>query len=283
MINTTDYIKYKTYRNIYQRFKNLALNLFEWEGFPDNKGVGVDTEYLEETLHENGLMAFVDDEKLGFIVLKANGTNQNIYGKATDYILTGVNYNKRYNIDDIVLIKNNKLLTSTFDVLREYAEKITDVQLTIDILINSHKSPYILIGDRKTILSLKTAFKKIKNNEPLIIVDNGLNIDNLKTILTETPYIIDKLSDYKNTLYNEVMAFLGIDNMGVDKKERVIVDEVNANNDFINQNIDIMLSSRKKAAIEISKKTGYNITVKLKNEKVRSIYESKNIGVLDDE
>ena len=54
---------------------------------------------------------------------------------------------------------------------------------------------------------------------------------------------------------------LGINNNNTDKKERLLVDEVNANNEFILVNIDHMYEERKKACEEINRKFGLNITV----------------------
>jgi len=75
----------------------------------------------------------------------------------------------------------------------------------------------------------------------------------------------------------EALTFLGIDNFNIDKKERVIVDEANANNDLINQNAEIMLNARKKAVDEINKKFNLNITVKLRNDKVVSTYDKEEV------
>ena len=54
---------------------------------------------------------------------------------------------------------------------------------------------------------------------------------------------------------------VGIPNANTDKKERLLVDEVNSNNDFILVNIDHMYEERKIAVEEINKKFGLNITV----------------------
>ena len=70
-------------------------------------------------------------------------------------------------------IRNNNLELSTFAVLKDFANKIADVQRTIDVLVNAHKSPFIVVSDAKSLLSLKTAYKQIENNEPMIVVDKG--------------------------------------------------------------------------------------------------------------
>lgn len=258
---------YNAYKIKYDQLKNLALNIFEWKGFPNDKGLGVDVDFLEYKLHETGLVVVANDNELGLICLPAMPQMYfNIYNKPTSYTLVGVNYQKTFDADEVVVIKNNNLKTSTFAVLQDYANKIADVQRTIDVLINTHKSPFIVVTDNKTALSLKTAYKLIESNEPMIAIDKGLGVDNIKSVLTPTPYIIDKLYDYKQSLYFEALTFLGIDNMNIDKRERVIVDEANANNDLINQNNEIMLKTRQQAVIEINEKFGLNVTCELRNK-----------------
>ena len=64
-----------------------------------------------------------------------------------------------------------------------------------------------------------------------------------------------------NSLMNELLTFLGINNNNTDKKERLLVDEVNANNEFILVNIEHMYEERKLACELINEKFGLNITV----------------------
>lgn len=251
----------------YEQLKNLALNMFVWTGFPEDKGIGVNVDYLEEKLHERGLVVVANDPEIGLICLPAHKQAYfNIYNKPIKYTLFGINYQKTFNAEDVVPIRNNNLELSTFAVLQDYANKIADVQRTIDVLVNAHKSPFIVVSDQKSLLSLKTAYKQIENNEPMIVVDKGMGIENIKSVITPTPYIIDKLYDYKQSLYFECLTFLGIDNMNIDKRERMVVDEVNSNNDLINQNAQIMLKTRQQAVELINKKFGLNVTCKLRNQ-----------------
>ena len=61
----------------------------------------------------------------------------------------------------------------------------------------------------------------------------------------------------------------------VDKKERLIVDEANANNDYINRNVDLLYKNRKIACDKINEKFNLNITVKRVNniEEIQYIEE----------
>ena len=88
----------------------------------------------------------------------------------------------------------------------------------------------------------------------------------IRAIKTDVPYVADKLLVYKHELWNECLTFLGINNINGDKKERLIVDEANANTQLIELSADIMLASRQEAVKEINKKFGLNIIVKLRRD-----------------
>lgn len=57
------------------------------------------------------------------------------------------------------------------------------------------------------------------------------------------------------------MTFLGIENANMDKKERLVSDEVNANNQQVIASRNIWLSERKKSIEELNKKFGLNASV----------------------
>ena len=72
------------------------------------------------------------------------------------------------------------------------------------------------------------------------------DIKNIQLLITGQQYIIDKLYAYKQAVENELLTYLGIDNLGtMQKKEHFVVDEVNSNNDLINDFSDSFIDSMK--------------------------------------
>jgi len=69
---------------------------------------------------------------------------------------------------------------------------------------------------------------------------------------------------------NEFFTFLGINNVNSDKRERLITNEVDANNEQIEFSAKIMLDSRKKACEKINKMFNLNIDVELNKELVEN-------------
>lgn len=248
----------------FNKLKLMAMNLFKWKGLPET----VDEEYLEETLLSKGFAIGFVDNSVGNLALAGSPTaNLNVYSKPTKYQVNGNNYQKILNVSDVVVIKNNNLKLAVFDVLENYAEKIAETQRTIDVLLNTHKTPHIIVADDKTVFSLKVAYKKIIENEQVIVVDKGMGIDSIKTLPTEPTFIIDKLVDYKRTLWAEALSFLGVNNPAIDKKERLVVDEATSNEDEIELNLETMIQARKESAEKLSELWGTSISVDLKFKK----------------
>ena len=61
-------------------------------------------------------------------------------------------------------------------------------------------------------------------------------VDKAKSLTSGAPYILDKLEQDRQKIENDILTMLGVNNVGIgEKKEHLIVDEVNANNEDIEQ------------------------------------------------
>ena len=163
--------------------------------------------------------------------------------------------------EDGVLIRNNATSSNDYDDLLLFAERINEVEQTMDINLNGQKTPFVILCDEKERLTFKNILNQVQKFKYAIFGSKKLSINSMSVMETKSEYLLDKLQDHKNSLMNELLTFLGINNNNTDKKERLLVDEVNANNEFILVNIDHMYEERKKACEEINKKFGLNITV----------------------
>jgi hypothetical protein len=76
------------------------------------------------------------------------------------------------------------------------------------------------------------------------------------------PETLPKLLETKSKTWNECMGLLGLNNANQDKKERLVTDEVSANDEQVMASRNIHLKARKAAADKINKMFGLNISVK---------------------
>lgn len=256
--NYTELMNDITYLTYFNKYKQICMNLFQWDNLPE----GIEEKHLEEFLFQWGVAIFFKDPNMSYMCLKADrGGQLNVYGEPLNWWATGFNYHKNYKADNCVIIDNNKLRLPTLNFINYYAMRIADIERTADVNVKANKTPYIITCDDKDVLTMKSIFNKIDGNVPAIFPDKGLNMKNIEVLKTGVPFLGADLQDYKHTLENELLTFLGINNSPVDKKERLITDEANSNNQLIGTFAQIQLSSRELACQQINEMYGLNVTV----------------------
>lgn len=281
----------ETFIDFLERFKQVALSIFEWVNLP----AGLDSRFLEKTLYYDGKAAFLYDKEKGFMNLRActNG-NLNIYGLPTRLncysygmskyrqVYYGKNeLNQRRKEDECVLVLNNFDAKPTATAIELFAWRMYNAERSSDTNIAQQKYPVLIVTDENQRLTMQNLYKKVENNEPVIFGDSKLNdISKVKTFNTGAPYVADKLQDYKKIILNECLTFLGIQNLN-EKKERLIDKEASSNNELINLNLQARLAPRQEACKLFNEKYGENISVKVRSDLYNIIKETQSI-VADD-
>ena len=244
-----------TYIDYLNRLRLLATSLFTWENLDEVAGFGA-SRFLEQSLFDNGRACFVKDDELGFMALKVNPSDKlNVYNLPTRVMAWSIGYEKNYDFDDVVYIMNNELQLPTSQTINLIAYRLYETERTIDTNLIAQKTPVLIEGDTKTILTLKNVYMQYSGNTPFIFGNKQFDISNkLNVLKTDAPYLIDKLTIHKHELWNEDLTYLGIDNANTDKKERLITDEVESNNDLINFYLNCFYKTRKQACDLINEK-----------------------------
>ena len=268
-----------TYVDYLDRLKLVATSLFTWEGLDEVAGVGA-SRFLELALYENGRGVFFKDDELGYMALRVNPNDKfNVYMLPTKVICYSFEYNKEKDFEDVVYIMNNNLQKPTLETLKLFAYRLYEVEATINVNLLAQKTPVLIEGDTKTILTLKNVYMQYSGNTPFIFGNKQYDLSNRLSVLkTDAPYLIDKLTLHKHEIINECLTFLGINNANTDKKERLITDEVNSNNQLINYYLNCFYKTRKQACDEINKKYGLNISIKI-NDDVLDLLDVKKEDV----
>ena len=244
------------YELLYNRYKNIALNMFVWDNLPN----GIKSRQIEKYLFEYGRAVFYKKDN-NFIVLGATSDgNLNIMEEPLGYFANGYGYVEHKTLEEACVCWNNDLASPTADYVREYSRRMNDVNETIKANIIQQKFPFLITTTKNNELSMKTLYKKIENGEPVIYGSKDLDVDTIKVLNTNVPYIVDKLQLYKYELEREILTFLGINN-NFEKKERLVTDEVNSNNAYVDINIELMIKSREEFCDEINSKFGLNVSV----------------------
>lgn len=256
-----------TFQDNLIRLSLLAQTVFKWNGLPN----GIDEKHLERYLFNEGRCMFYKDPSVGWIITKcADAGSLNFYDEPTRLLPVAtaaqeLDLTVREPGEDCVLIYNNDYAYPTARTIMMYAARLTEMQRTIDINIHAQKTPVLIKASDKTRLSAKQIYAKWSGFEPLIITDKNLTDGvEMEVMNIAAPIVFDKLAIEKNKLWNECMTFLGINNANMDKRERLVDDEVQANNEQIGYSAEVMLKSRQRAAAAMSKLCGTEITVELR-------------------
>lgn len=260
------------------RLRMLATSLFTWENLDEIAGNGA-SRFLEQVLYDNGRACFVKDEELGYLALCVNPSDKlNVYRLPTKVMAWSFGYNKEFDFDDVVYIMNNELQKPTIESLKLFAYRLYETERTTDINLNAQKTPVLIEGDTKSILTLKNVYMQYSGNIPFVFGNKQFDISNkLNVLKTDAPYIVDKLDVHKHQIFNDALTVLGIENANTDKKERLITDEVESNNQLVTMYLNCFYKTRKKACDEINEKF-----LKNSDKKIKIILNKDVITLLND-
>lgn len=250
-LNNTNFKQY------YNRLTELSISMFEWKNLPDT----VDPRFLELTLFSDGQAVFFYDEDIGYLALQnILGGKLNVYRVPIERRAYAVNgYQKVLSDKDSVIIYNNYLHSNSRLDVEMFARRLYNLDRAIDVNANAQKTPVLIQCDETQRLTMVNLYKKFDGNEPVIYGDKNLNPNNVKVLKTDAPYVADKLYQLKTQIWNEALTYLGISNINITKKERLITDEVTRNQGGTIASRYSRLEARREACRAINKMFGLDI------------------------
>lgn len=258
-VTLTDLLNENTYRVIFNQFKLLCMNEYKWTGdLPD----GLESRHIERLLFEKGMACFFRAPGMDFMCLEcAPNGRMNVNYDPTGYRAFGFGYQTDVSADDCVIIRNNMLELATEPFIIHFANKITEAERTMDVNVKACKTPVIFACDDNDVLSFKRIFQQVDGNVPAIFADRGLKLESVQAFLTGVKFMGNELMQYKGSIESDALTFIGKNNIPVDKKERLITDEAQANDQLIKSFSDLQLEARLQACEDIKKKFGRIINV----------------------
>ena len=248
-----------SYYDYHDRLMELAMSMFEWHDLPDS----IDERFLELTLFQDGQAVFFrDDELEDYLCLQVacNG-GFNVYRiplRRRAYAVNG--YQQNLTIDNSVIIYNNMLRKNSEKMVWIFAEKLAELDQTIIVNCKAQKTPVLVRADETQRLTLLNTYLQYDGNSPVLFGDKNLDLSGLVVLKTDAPYVADKLYTLKTQIWNEALTYLGISNLNVQKKERMVSDEVIRNQGGTIASRYSRLNARRKACDEINEMFGLDIS-----------------------
>lgn len=214
----------ETYFDYVERFKKIALSVFEWVNLPES----MNAIWLEKCLYYFGQCAFLKDKKYGFINTKCCSNGKvNLYGYPTSLNCYSFEYQtsrKLYTglIDGLtelqkeqrqyyecILVQNNWERIPTAGTMELFAYRLYEAEATAMVNIKAQKTPVIILVNENQRHTMEQLFEQVNGNRPSIFGDkDNLKDSQIKALNTEAPFVADKIMDYKKEIWNEALTFL---------------------------------------------------------------------------
>lgn len=212
-----------------------AMSLFEWK-LPAHW----DKDYFLYTLYCWGYIAIVKTDKYGVIPQGCTLGGLNVFYRPrwaliSNPLLSGI---LQPTIDEqCTLFKLRPDYAGIMDITNHYAEMLAVCTETAATNLYNSQLSYIFAASNKAAAeSFKKLYDKVHSGDPAAVVDKSLMDKDGKPTWTafeqnlKSVFICPELQKFKKDILNEYLTFVGIPSANTEKKERLIVDEVNANN-----------------------------------------------------
>lgn len=170
--------------------------------------------------------------------------------------------------EDIVIVKNNSYQISCDAIVKRYARQLADFDATINILTSNARIPALpSFPDEESAESYKAVMVANRLGQVDAVLDKSFIQKG-----TFVPYSngtvsanINDVVSARNEILRTFLSEIGVTTAN-DKRERMVVDEVNVNSQMLLFNVSDMLECRQKAIDEVNKIYGLNIIVDLSDE-----------------
>lgn len=254
-----------TYTQYVNWLTELAISMFKWKNLP----ASVDARYIELQLFLTGQMVYFQDEVIGDLCLNclSNG-RMDVYG----YPLirraysTYNNYQRLLKPNNSVVVYNNYMRTNSVLNVQMYARRLYNLDRIIDVNVNAQKTPVLIRASEKQRLTMQNLYMQYDGNEPFIFGDKDLDLNSLAVLKTDAPYVADKLYQLKTEVWNEALTHMGISNVNINKKERLITNEVSRTQGGTIASRYSRLDSRREAVDKINAMFDRDIEVDYRDE-----------------
>lgn len=250
---STVHVKNTGLARFFKRFLlQEAESVFDWKA-PEEW----DNNYFLTVLYCMGYFAVIDTPQYGIIPQHAGIGGftvqyQPYYITIGNPLLPGIS---RLNIGkDCEVVRLSPDWCGIYDLVDYYGDLMALCAETAGVNVLNSKFSFIFSADNKASAeSYKKLYDAVASGEPMAVADKDLFDDdgNLRVNLfvqdVGRSFIADKLLDCLRTIRTMFLTDIGIPNANTDKKERLITDEVNANNFETRAKASLWLDELKKS------------------------------------
>lgn len=253
--------KEQCYAYYYAKIVRLGQAVYEWS----DPAMG---RLIERYLWEDRRCIVWYSPDLGLVVTRCNERGWNING---DPIL----FEPQFDMDTDSRIERPLLSTAECVVIFDLpvrdigrsdclylCSQIADVNDTIRTQVSNQKTPMVAYaGSKKAVEKIRNAIVQIADGVKALVLDTDMR-DKIEVLDFKAPYNVESLQQYLWSLETEMLEFLGVDSQDAfQKKERLIVDEQEGNDELLNYMLASGLKMRQYACDRMNEMFGLDLTV----------------------
>lgn len=227
-------------------FKKL-FGAFKFDGIPKEW----DFDYFLTNLFITGYLA-VTDTSIGVIPLRCGITGLNVFEHPTRAIFANPVlgnferelYGNNRNIS-CALIKLQYDYSGVMPLVNRYATMLALCDNSISVNLRNSKVSFIgFVSSKQQAATMQKMYKEIDEGKPAVYVKkDDITTDDILYNRVKESYIANDIQLLKQSIKNDFLTEIGLNNANTDKRERLIVDEVNANNTEIRANVQHWLTT----------------------------------------
>lgn len=260
---------------------NMCIGVWKWENLPEE----IVPTAIEEKLVFSGMALFAYDENMkAFGIMNVAESGEiDIYNHPDKRFAFASSYAKMYDKYDSVLIQDKPILSPDIFLCNMYAKSLANLRCTKEINIYAHRTPVILKTTADGILTGKNLINKYNMNVPEIEVDVDIgNMSQIDVLNLNPPKVFPELAEEVRRTVNDFLSDIGVNNADTTKRERLITNEVEANNEGILLVRNTKKMMRERACNQINKMYGLDVSVKYNAKDIDKYVDSMIQSIIED-
>lgn len=270
----------------YQRYLfQKLISVFEFENLPENWAKN----YFEIVLFGYGFLAVTKiNDLIGVIPQNCSLSGMDLFYQPKEVLIANPAFTgsiRRTIGVDCEIIKMMPDYGSAMDIVNFYADMLAISAETAATNTMNSKLSYVLFAQNKAMAEgMKKLMDRIASGELAVVVDkNMLNDDGSPAWDTFTQdlrnnYIAGDILEDMKYWEDRFNTDIGIPNANTQKKERLIIDEVNANNVDTRSKSDLWLATLRDSLLKVNSMFGLNISVDYRNRPLETLKTSQEAG-----
>lgn len=247
-----------TINAIMSEIERIAIGRFQWNGI-DGNGIALSRK-IEEYLFYMKRCAIVDTNEAGLVISKVLPIGVNIYGEPAGYDMitcNGIKLTPKYSRinanaegqignDNAIILTDSQLIgRGCIDGTWHWVEMYADAQITLNQQMINQRAPLLgLTKNRGQEQQIRTEIIDTALGLNAMIIDQD-SFDQIKPMNLESQFNVDRINSMQHEYLSRALNSLGVDSMqAFGKKERMIVDEVESNDESLAMILSDCLKAR---------------------------------------